>query len=355
MPQGYARRKLSEHLGFPVDAREADLPLLLRAGSNPVGNIRIREAAQQERDRLAGVVRRGVTEGDIFGRTDLFIEVIDRFGMMASGSSALQGEWPKVALTLATDGLWYPDAFVGDDEAVRHVIVKLLRSGDERDRLILEAEAGYSMLARELGLNIAEVSTFRNGVLMIPRFDREVVRGRRVRHGQESLVSAIGIAEFGHLANHEQYIEALKRFSDDPFADVVEYMKRDLANRALGNPDNHGRNSALSKSAEGGVRLSPLFDFSPMRMAVDGVVPSTRWGVMRAAHRDNDPDWRAVCAVVFPDEAGKAEALFEMLTEFAERLAHAPSMAADFRVPGPVIEMAMARCGEVVLPFLRQS
>jgi serine/threonine-protein kinase HipA len=355
MPQGYARRKLSEHLGFPADAREADLPLLLRSGSNPVGNIRIREAAEQERERLADVIRRGVTQDDIFGRTDLFIEVIDRFGMIASGSSALQGEWPKVALTLAADGLWYPDAFVGDNEAVRHVIVKLLRSGEERDRLILEAEAGYSMLARELGLNVAESSTYRSGVLMIPRFDREVLDGHRVRHGQESLVSAIGIAEFGHLANHEQYIEALKRFSDDPFADVVEYMKRDLANRALGNPDNHGRNSALSKSAEGGVRLSPLFDFSPMRMAVDGVVPSTRWGVMRAAHRDNDPDWRAVCAVVFPDEAGKAEALFEMLTEFAERLAHAPSMAADFRVPGPVIEMAMARCGEVVLPFLRQS
>ncbi len=64
--------------------------------------------------------------------TDLFVEVVDRFGMLASGSSGLQGEWPKVALTLAEDGLWYPDAFVDDEEARMHVIVKLfgaMRSG----------------------------------------------------------------------------------------------------------------------------------------------------------------------------------------------------------------------------------
>ena len=324
MPQGHARRKLSELLGFPVDAREADMPLLLRAASNPVGNIRIRQAAREEGDRLADVIRRGVTEDDIFERTDLFIEVIDRFGMMASGSSALQGEWPKIALTLASDGLWYPDAFVGDDEAIRHVIVKLLRSNDERDRLILEAEAGYSSLARELGLDVAEPSIYRDGILMIPRFDRAVVDGRRIRHGQESLVSALGIAEFGYLADHEQYIGVIKRVSDNLFADILEYMKRDLANRACGNPDNHGRNSALSKPAGGGVRLSPLFDFAPMRLATDGVVPSTRWGVMRASHRDSDPDWRIVCATVFPDEADKAAALFEALAGFARKAGRGP-------------------------------
>jgi serine/threonine-protein kinase HipA len=352
MPQGHARRKLSEILGFTLDAREADVPLLLRAASNPVGNIRIRQAAREERDRLVNVMRRGVTEDDIFERTDLFVEVMDRFGMVASGSSALQGEWPKVALTLAKDGLWYPDAFVGDEEAVKHVIVKLLRSNDERDRLILEAEAGYSSLAGELGLDVAEPSLYRNGILMISRFDRAVVDGCRIRHGQESLVSALGIAEFGYLADHEQYIAVIKRVSDDPFADIVEYMKRDLANRACGNSDNHGRNSALSKPAGGGVRLSPLFDFAPMRLEADGVAPSTRWGVMRASHRDSDPDWRIICATVFPDEAERAAALFDELASFAERLAEAPALAREFGVPSRAVELAMARCADVVRPLL---
>jgi serine/threonine-protein kinase HipA len=355
MPQGHARRKLSEYLGFAVDARQGDFPLLLRAGSNPVGNIRIKEAAEQERARLAEVVRRGVTEDDIFDRTELFIEVVERIGTLVSGSSALQGEWPKVALTLAADGFWYPDSFVEDDEAITHVIVKFLRSNEEKDRLILEAEAGYSKLARALGLNVLEPSRYRNGVLMIPRFDRDVVAGRRVRHGQESLISALGAAEFGHLTNHERYLKVLKRFSDNPFADIIEYMKRDLANRALGNPDNHGRNGALSKRADGGVRLSPLFDFAPMRMATDGVMPSTRWGVMRAVHRDRDPDWVAVCQAVFPDDASSAKTLYEEIAGFAERLLRAPDLAAELGIPEPVIGMAMARCADVVRPLLQQT
>ncbi|MBZ7925757.1 HipA domain-containing protein [Ensifer adhaerens] len=101
--------------------------------------------------------------------------------MIASGSSGLQGEWPKVALTMANDGLYYADAFVQDEEAVRHVIVKLLRSREERDRLILEAEAGYSVIARELGLKVHEPSTYTEGVLMIPRFDRKITDGATVR------------------------------------------------------------------------------------------------------------------------------------------------------------------------------
>jgi serine/threonine-protein kinase HipA len=352
MPQGHARRKLSEHLGYPTDAREADLPLLLRAGGNPVGNIRIKEAAEQEWTRIKDIKRVGITDDDILRHTERFIEVVDRFSMLASGSSALQGEWPKVSMTLATDGLWYPDTFVADDEAVRHVIMKLLRSGEERDRLILEAEAGYSVLAKELGLNVADVSTYNDGVLMIPRFDRDVIDGRRLRHGQESLVSAIGVAEFGHLADHEHYIEALRRYSDDPFADIIEYIKRDLANRALGNPDNHGRNSALTKGADGGIRLSPLFDFAPMRMAVEGIARSTRWGAMRATHRDHDPDWRQVCAVVFSEDIESAETLFAEIGVFAERLAEAPMLARKLGIPEKVVETAMANCAEVVRPFL---
>ncbi|WP_425962188.1 hypothetical protein [Rhizobium nepotum] len=43
------------------------------------------------------------------------MEVADRFAMLASGSSGLQGEWPKVSMTQAADGLYYPDSFVTDD------------------------------------------------------------------------------------------------------------------------------------------------------------------------------------------------------------------------------------------------
>lgn len=347
MPQGHARRKLADHMKLEVDARASDIPLLLRAGGNPIGNLRIAEAAAAERDRLSGIRRAGVTEDDIFGRTDYFIEVVDRFGMLASGSSGLQGEWPKVSLTLATDGLYYPDALVNDGEAVRHYIVKLLRSNDARDRLILEAEAGYSAIAERLGLNVHETSRYANGVLMIPRFDRRVEEGALLRIGQESMVSALGVAQFGYLASHEDYLGVLKRVSTEPFHDIVEYVKRDIANRAMGNPDNHGRNSALSKMPDGTVGLSPLFDFAPMRLGADGIVKSTRWAAMRDTHRDTSPDWAEVCAAVFPDDDELASRLRREIADFAVVLLDAPAMAAELGVPDEVIEVGMRDCASV--------
>lgn len=169
---------------------------------------------------------------------------------------------------MANDGLYYADAFVQDEEAVRHVIVKLLRSREERDRLILEAEAGYSVIARELGLKVHEPSTYTEGVLMIPG---STARSRMERRfDRESMVSAIGVAAYGHLANHEDYIDVLRKYSSDPYGDIAEYVKRDIANQAFGNPDNHGRNTAISKGPLGGVSIAPLYDFAPMRLAVEG-------------------------------------------------------------------------------------
>lgn len=347
MPQGHARRKLAEHMRLGVDDRASDVPLLMRAAGNPIGNIRVREAAVAERERLAAVQRAGITEDDILGRTERFIEVVDRFGIIASGSSGLQGEWPKIALTMANDGLYYADAFVQDDEAVRHVIVKLLRSREERDRLILEAEAGYSVIARELGLKVHEPSTYAEGVLMIPRFDREVTDGAMVRYGQESMVSAIGVAAYGHLANHEDYIDALRKYSSDPYGDIAEYVKRDIANQAFGNPDNHGRNTAISKGPLGGVSIAPLYDFAPMRLAVEGISRSTRWAAMRDMHCDTAPDWAEVCRAVFPESPGTAERLLDEIVDFGERLIGVVDRIYEFGIAQEVIDRAMQNASAI--------
>lgn len=302
MPQGHARRKLAEHLGLAEGSRASDLPLLLRSATGGIGNIWIKEAAEAEMERLRGVERQGVTEAEILGRSDRFMEVADHFARLASGSSGLQGEWPKVAMTQANDGLYYPHSFMTDGEAVRHVIVKLVRSSEPVDRLILEGEALYSRIAQEIGLKVSEPSTYAEGVLMIPRFDRKKKEGGgTIRLGQENLVSAIGVAAFGHVGTHETYIDVLRQYSADPFSDVVEYLKRDIANLALGNPDNHGRNSALSKHQDGTIRLSPLFDFAPMRLVKEGIVRSTRWAMMRDSGRDHLPDWKHIFGELMPD------------------------------------------------------
>jgi len=347
MPQGYARRKLAEHLGLAEGSRASDLPLLLRSATGGIGNIRIKEAAEAETERLRGVERQGVTEAEILERSDRFMEVADRFGMLASGSSGLQGEWPKVSMTQANDGLYYPDSFVTDDEAVRHVIVKLVRSSEPVDRLILEGEALYSRIAQEIGLNVHEPSTYAESVLIIPRFDRKKKEGGgTVRLGQESLVSAIGVADFGHVGSHEAYIDVLRQYSANPFADIAEYLKRDIANLALGNPDNHGRNSALSKHQDGTIRLSPLFDFAPMRLAKEGIVRSTRWAMMRDGGRDHLPDWKRICAELIPDP-DEQKALAAGLSVFAGYLRQTPAMAKDMGGSPEILERAMGRCIEI--------
>ncbi|ASW04693.1 type II toxin-antitoxin system HipA family toxin [Rhizobium sp. 11515TR] len=347
MPQGHARRKLAEHLGLAEGSRASDLPLLLRSATGGIGNIRIKEAAEAETERLRRVERQGVTEAEILERSDRFMEIADRFGMLASGSSGLQGEWPKVSMTKAKDGLYYPDSFVTDDEAVRHVIVKLVRSNEPVDRLILEGEALYSRIAQKIGLNVSEPSTYAEGILIIPRFDRrKMARGGTVRLGQESLVSAVGVADFGHVGTHEAYIEVLRQFSADPFADIVEYLKRDIANLALGNPDNHGRNSALSKHQDGTIRLSPLFDFAPMRLAKEGIVRSTRWAVMRDGGRDHLPDWKRICTELMPVPA-EQELLMASICAFAQHLQHAPELAKRMGASPEVLERAMGRCKEI--------
>ncbi len=347
MPQGHARRKLAEHLSLAEGSRASDLPLLLRSATGGIGNIRIKEAAEAETERLRGVERQGVTEAEILERSDRFMEVADRFGMLASGSSGLQGEWPKVSMTQANDGLYYPDSFVTDDEAVRHVIVKLVRSNEPVDRLILEGEAHYSRIAQEIGLNVHEPSTYAESVLIIPRFDRKKKEGGgTVRLGQESLVSAIGVADFGHVGSHEAYVDVLRQYSANPFADIVEYLKRDIANLALGNPDNHGRNSALSKHQDGTIRLSPLFDFAPMRLAKEGIVRSTRWAMMRDGGRDHLPDWKRICAELIPDP-DEQNALAAELSVFAGYLRQTPAMAKDMGGSPEILERAMGRCIEI--------
>jgi serine/threonine-protein kinase HipA len=347
MPQGHARRKLADHLGLAEGSRASDLPLLLRSATGGIGNIRIKEAADAETERLRGVQRQGVTEAEILERSDSFMEVADRFGMLASGSSGLQGEWPKVSMTQANDGLYYPDSFVTDDEALRHVIVKLVRSNEPVDRVILEGEALYSRIAHEIGLNVSEPSTYAEGVLIIPRFDRKRREdGGTVRLGQESLVSAIGVADFGHVGTHEAYIDVLRQCSADPFSDIVEYLKRDIANLALGNPDNHGRNSALSKHQDGTTRLSPLFDFAPMRLAKEGIVRSTRWAIMRDGGRDHLPDWERVCVDLMA-EPEEQKALAMALCKFAEHLRLAQGIAKDMGASSEILERAMGRCIEI--------
>jgi serine/threonine-protein kinase HipA len=129
---------------------------------------------------------------------------------------------------------------------------------------------------------------------------------------------------------------------------VTEYVLRDLLNQALGNPDNHGRNTALQKLPDGTIRLTPLFDFCPMKLDPTGIRRSTTWACMRPPGqigRDLDPDWSTVCAVA---AAGVMEPsdLRARIAAKASILADMPSLALAFGIPREIVDRAMSRCSD---------
>src|SRR5690606_37349806 len=95
---------------------------------------------------------------------------------------------------------------------------------------------------------------------------------------------------------------------------------------------------------DGDIRLSPLFDFAPMRLGADGIVKSTRWAAMRDTHRDSQPDWGEVCDAVFPDEKALADKLRDEIAEFADRLLDTPAIAEEIGIPSEVVDIAMRDC-----------
>lgn len=319
LPQGSARILLGRALGVNAVLASSEIGLLAYAAGTPVGNLRIAEAAHKT-SGLADM--RGISVDDVLRRSDAFVEFATALPWVSPSSVCLQGEWPKLQLTLAPDGLLYPDAAVADADARQRYIVKLARSRDARDSLILEIEAIYAEAVSEIGVPVPEGHLSGQGVIMIPRFDRNRLDGRE-RRGQESLVSALGISEFGHLASHEDYLSVISEVSSDPLLDRFDYVRRDMLNLALGNDDNHGRNSALSKHA-GRVRLSGVFDLAPMRLSGSGIARSSKWACLRKSGRDYRPCWRTVAATVAHD-AEEAVAMIGGLAAFAERL---PMLAA---------------------------
>lgn len=184
LPQGHARRRLAAELGHDEDDKALVYPLLIRGAGSPIGNIRVEEAWKAERQRIEDHTVEGVATDEIFERSPAFRYMADRFALIASGSSGVQGEWPKILLTRADDGLWYPDPVIEDGRAREHAIVKMSRARFEEDRLILAAEAPYLEVAREIGVRVASPLAYRNDTLIVPRFDRRVVDGKVVRSGQ---------------------------------------------------------------------------------------------------------------------------------------------------------------------------
>jgi serine/threonine-protein kinase HipA len=276
LPQGYGRGELLRQLDLPETAQaSADWALLTAGAGNPIGNLRVKEAAQWLLARTE--VSRGFTKDEIAARSDDFTNYLSLHGLFVAGSSGVQGEWPKILLTRGKDGLLYLDHALPDADVAEHYIVKFGRGPNAALASILRHEAPFMTIAAHLGLRVHKPLELRERALFIPRFDREVTTLGVLRHGQESLAAMMGLPGFGVAPPHADVVKRLARTCTDPAAEVLEYLKRDVANLAFGNKDNHARNTALQRFADGRTRLTPLFDFAPMYLHPDGIARRMHW------------------------------------------------------------------------------
>lgn len=315
LPQGYGRRELLRQLGLPETLDESgDWSLLLAGAGNPIGNLRVKEAAQWLQSTTSA--RQGFTEQEIALRSDQFIEYLSGQGLFVAGSSGVQGEWPKVLLTRAKDGLLYLDHTLDDQEAQEHYIVKFGRGPNPDLARILRHEAPYMEIAALLGLRVHSKLRLLQQALFIPRFDREIQDGVVVRLAQESIATLTGKVGFEQVPSHNEVCRRLAAISTDPLAEVLEYIKRDVANLALGNKDNHARNTAVQRRFDGRIRLTPLYDFVPMYMHPDGIARRIRW----EGNDGGSPDWSLVLDTVAQDCGLDRQVLAHGLKDMSVRL-----------------------------------
>lgn len=278
LPQGYGRKELLRQLNFSENTQEqADWALLKAGAGNPIGNLRIKEAYEWLQGQFPVQQNHGFSLDQVVERQEKFIESLASYGLFIAGSSGIQGEWPKLLLTQGHDDLFYLDHTLTDHQVKQHWLVKFSRGSDQNLDKILMHEALYMKVAQYLGLRVHQELELHGKTLFIPRFDRKVIDRKVERIAQESIASLGGKAGFGVRMTHNQICSLLMQCCTEPKQEIFEYLKRDLANVALGNKDNHTRNTALQRFNNGIIQLTPLFDFAPMWLHPDGIARTTRW------------------------------------------------------------------------------
>jgi serine/threonine-protein kinase HipA len=211
------------------------------------------------------------------------------------------------------------------------------------DRLVLAAEAAYHRVAGRVGMRTQGRVEWEADCLFIERFDRVVEEGGAVRRlGLESLASLAGVAEFGAPTRKDRFAAAIATYVGNPENDLRELVRRDVFDVAMGNTDNHGRNTSVLKHADGRVALSPLYDFAPMFLDRSGIARVSRWA-------DDDagfPHWGTAVDAVAKHGLDPAETR-RWLRELADVVRALPDTMRECGVPGAVIEACAGRIERV--------
>ncbi len=287
IPSGAARRVLVRALGLANQTPETqDFALLERGVIAPVGNLRFKEAIPEQTEKSL----RYFPVKEVVERQADFLEYASQMGAISGGATGASGEAPKLLLRCSSEDQVFIDTFQDQEENPDgYFLVKFPRNDrSDLDCDVLRAEYDFYQELHQMGVStistigmrLEEGSRFPS--LWLPRFDALWTGTRWKRLGMESLFSILKKPTGTHLSHFEileKLIELLRLAPKSSKAEelVSEWLCRDLLNVSFGNSDNHGRNSAILKTPEG-MKLSPVFDFAPMRADPGEVIRTTTWG-----------------------------------------------------------------------------
>jgi serine/threonine-protein kinase HipA len=153
----------------------------------------------------------------------------------------------------------------------------IIKVGSERYRDLPEAEFGAMQLAKLIGIHIAECRLVHRdqvrgipddllahgeNVLAVDRFDRTADGFRIHIEDAAQILGAVGERKYT-MATTETIIRMVARFSTDRRFDILEAVRRVVADILIGNGDNHLKNWSFRFQAPGDIRLSPAYDIVP--------------------------------------------------------------------------------------------
>jgi serine/threonine-protein kinase HipA len=285
IPQGASRRLWVKMMSYDRDPEQAiDTDLLAEGCIAPIGNLRIKEAAEAFAERLALAHPGLFTREEVCRRADTLIEHAYQLGVAIGGAIGAGGDAPKLLMVETHDDRFGFEGAVPDKDIKEHWLVKFPRGRKTRaDVDVLMGEAAIYRVLEARGFNSIRNTRLdeQDGqfTLWMPRFDREIQQGAVIRHGVESIYSTMGMIGDGAALNHSEILERLREKTTIPEEKdelLAEYIARDILNFAVGNKDNHGRNTAILKIGRG-IEIAPAFDVAPMVLDPEGIARTTRW------------------------------------------------------------------------------
>ncbi|WP_312993227.1 type II toxin-antitoxin system HipA family toxin [Rhizobium populisoli] len=153
----------------------------------------------------------------------------------------------------------------------------IIKLGSERFPNLPEVEFAAMQMASAMGVRTApcrlisrdaiqnvpaELLQHGENVLVVERFDRSA-SGRIQIEDAGQVLGAVGDRKYT-MGTTETVINMVRRFSTDHRNDVLEAVRRVVADVLLGNGDNHLKNWSFYFPQAGQIRLSPAYDIVPI-------------------------------------------------------------------------------------------